>query len=137
MCLRVSVCVRINRQNKTIKIKHINISGDRAMSPAQSEDSGLAADRGTTYATISLPRDNAQAMGIELLGKLLNLICCSDSTFIRKYIEFEYRCVMILNRHHIDFRSKGVFHSTLFCLQVWQIMAQVQENIIIIIYFVG
>lgn len=40
------------------------------MSPAQSEDSGLAADRGTTYATISLPRDNAHAMGIELLGKL-------------------------------------------------------------------
>lgn len=39
------------------------------MSPAQSEDSGLAADRGTTYATISLPRDNAHAMGIELLGK--------------------------------------------------------------------
>lgn len=38
------------------------------MSPAQSEDSGLAADRGTTYATISLPRDNAHAMGIELLG---------------------------------------------------------------------
>lgn len=54
-----------------IKFKIINISGDRAMSPAQSEDSGLAADRGTTYATISLPRDNAPAMGIELLGKLL------------------------------------------------------------------
>ncbi|XP_037921182.1 glutamate receptor-interacting protein 2 isoform X3 [Hermetia illucens] len=40
------------------------VSGDRAMSPAQSEDSGLAPDRGTTYATISLPRENAQAMGI-------------------------------------------------------------------------
>lgn len=40
------------------------------MSPAQSEDSGLAADRGTTYATISLPRENAQAMGIVFLGKL-------------------------------------------------------------------
>lgn len=39
------------------------------MSPAQSEDSGLAADRGTTYATISLPRENAQAMGIVFLGK--------------------------------------------------------------------
>lgn len=39
------------------------------MSPAQSEDSGLAADRGTTYATISLPRENAQAMGIIFLGK--------------------------------------------------------------------
>lgn len=36
------------------------------MSPAQSEDSGLATDRAptTTYATISLPRDNAAAMGI-------------------------------------------------------------------------
>lgn len=43
--------------------------GERAMSPAQSEDSGLAADRGTTYATISLPRENAQAMGIVFLGK--------------------------------------------------------------------
>lgn len=39
------------------------------MSPAQSEDSGLAADRGTTYATISLPRENPQAMGIVFLGK--------------------------------------------------------------------
>lgn len=38
------------------------------MSPAQSEDSGLAAERGTTYATISLPRDNAQNMGIVFLG---------------------------------------------------------------------
>lgn len=47
------------------------ISGDRAMSPAQSEDSGLAADRGTTYATISLPRENAQVMGIQFLGKNL------------------------------------------------------------------
>lgn len=45
------------------------LSGERAMSPAQSEDSGLAADRGTTYATISLPRENAQAMGIVFLGK--------------------------------------------------------------------
>lgn len=41
------------------------------MSPAQSEDSGLAADRGTTYATISLPRENPQAMGIVFLGKFL------------------------------------------------------------------
>ncbi|KAH8416586.1 hypothetical protein KR222_010235, partial [Zaprionus bogoriensis] len=30
---------------------------DRAMSPAQSEDSGLAPERGTTYATITLPRN--------------------------------------------------------------------------------
>lgn len=44
------------------------IPGERAMSPAQSEDSGLAADR-STYATISLPRENAQAMGIVFLGK--------------------------------------------------------------------
>ncbi|XP_053678413.1 glutamate receptor-interacting protein 2 [Anopheles nili] len=35
-------------------------ASDRAMSPAQSEDSGLAADRGTTYATISIPRDTGQ-----------------------------------------------------------------------------
>lgn len=42
--------------------------GERAMSPAQSEDSGLAADRSTTYATISLPRENAPAMGIVFLG---------------------------------------------------------------------
>lgn len=47
------------------------------MSPAQSEDSGLAADRGTTYATISLPRENAQAMGIVFAGK--NFL--SDLTF--------------------------------------------------------
>ncbi|XP_053658090.1 glutamate receptor-interacting protein 2 [Anopheles marshallii] len=40
-------------------------ASDRAMSPAQSEDSGLAADRGTTYATISVPRDNGQ-IGIVL-----------------------------------------------------------------------
>lgn len=46
-------------------------SGERAMSPAQSEDSGLAADRGTTYATISLPRENAQAMGIVFLGRFI------------------------------------------------------------------
>ncbi|XP_055912901.1 glutamate receptor-interacting protein 2 isoform X2 [Eupeodes corollae] len=38
---------------------------ERAMSPAQSEDSGLAPERGSTYATISLPRENAaQNMGI-------------------------------------------------------------------------
>ncbi|XP_061517693.1 glutamate receptor-interacting protein 1 isoform X1 [Anopheles gambiae] len=40
-------------------------ASDRAMSPAQSEDSGLAADRGTTYATISIPRDSGQ-IGIVL-----------------------------------------------------------------------
>uniref|UniRef100_A0A0K8VFY4 Glutamate receptor-interacting protein 2 n=1 Tax=Bactrocera latifrons TaxID=174628 RepID=A0A0K8VFY4_BACLA len=40
------------------------VSVDRAMSPAQSEDSGLAPDRGTTYATITLPRDNPHNMGI-------------------------------------------------------------------------
>ncbi|XP_055615895.1 glutamate receptor-interacting protein 2 isoform X2 [Toxorhynchites rutilus septentrionalis] len=39
---------------------------DRAMSPAQSEDSGLAADRGTTYATITIPRDQGQPLGIIL-----------------------------------------------------------------------
>lgn len=40
------------------------------MSPAQSEDSGLAADRGTTYATISIPRQNAQALGLIFSGKI-------------------------------------------------------------------
>jgi hypothetical protein len=39
------------------------------MSPAQSEDSGLAADRSSTYATISIPRENAQAMGIIFAGE--------------------------------------------------------------------
>lgn len=53
---------------RKIQINSI-FSGERAMSPAQSEDSGLAADRGTTYATISLPRENAQAMGIVFLGE--------------------------------------------------------------------
>ncbi|GAB0094041.1 glutamate receptor-interacting protein 2 [Sergentomyia squamirostris] len=48
----------------------ISATSDRAMSPAQSEDSGLAADRGTTYATISLPRENAQAMGILFLDRV-------------------------------------------------------------------
>lgn len=38
------------------------------MSPAQSEDSGLAADQRTTYATISLPRENAASMGIIFAG---------------------------------------------------------------------
>ena len=47
---------------------------DRMSSPAQSEDSGLAADRGTytTYATLSIPRENAQAMGIVFSGKNTN-----------------------------------------------------------------
>lgn len=40
------------------------------MSPAQSEDSGLAADRGSTYATISIPRQNCQSMGIIFAGKI-------------------------------------------------------------------
>ncbi|XP_065078227.1 glutamate receptor-interacting protein 1 [Ochlerotatus camptorhynchus] len=43
---------------------------DRAMSPAQSEDSGLAADRGTTYATISIPRDQGASLGIILTERL-------------------------------------------------------------------
>ncbi|XP_055608895.1 glutamate receptor-interacting protein 2 isoform X2 [Uranotaenia lowii] len=42
---------------------------DRAMSPAQSEDSGLAADRGTTYATISIPREHGQPLGIILVER--------------------------------------------------------------------
>ncbi|KAG5684778.1 hypothetical protein PVAND_013991 [Polypedilum vanderplanki] len=43
----------------------------RALSPAQSEDSGLAmaTDRGTTYATISIPRQSAQSMGIILTDR--------------------------------------------------------------------
>ncbi|XP_058127372.1 glutamate receptor-interacting protein 1 [Anopheles ziemanni] len=47
---------------------NIFATSDRAMSPAQSEDSGLAADRGTTYATISIPRDNGQ-IGIVLADR--------------------------------------------------------------------
>lgn len=43
------------------------------MSPAQSEDSGLAADRGSTYATISIPRQNCQSMGIIFAGKEINV----------------------------------------------------------------
>lgn len=43
------------------------------MSPAQSEDSGLAADRGTSYATISLPRENASSMAIVFAGKTVKL----------------------------------------------------------------
>lgn len=41
---------------------------DRAMSPAQSEDSGLAPERGTTYATITLPR-NALHLAITFAGE--------------------------------------------------------------------
>nr|XP_041630947.1 glutamate receptor-interacting protein 1 isoform X3 [Drosophila kikkawai] len=43
------------------------LSVDRAMSPAQSEDSGLAPERGTTYATITLPR-NALHLAITFAG---------------------------------------------------------------------
>lgn len=52
---------------------YIFFIGDRAMSPAQSEDSGLAADRGTSYATISLPRENASSMAIVFAGKFMKL----------------------------------------------------------------
>lgn len=45
---------------------------DRAMSPAQSEDSGLAPERGTTYATITLPR-NALHLAINFAGKRISL----------------------------------------------------------------
>lgn len=44
---------------------------DRAMSPAQSEDSGLAPERGTTYATITLPR-NALHLAINFAGKSIS-----------------------------------------------------------------
>ncbi|XP_035793877.1 glutamate receptor-interacting protein 1-like [Anopheles albimanus] len=43
---------------------------DRAMSPAQSEDSGLAADRGTAYATIAIPRFDSGQPGIVLAERL-------------------------------------------------------------------
>lgn len=50
------------------------------MSPAQSEDSGLAADRGTTYATISFNfRENASAMGIVFIGEYYNIVCACVS----------------------------------------------------------
>lgn len=45
------------------------VAQGRAMSPAQSEDSGLAADRGSTYVTISIARKNCQSMGITLAGE--------------------------------------------------------------------
>lgn len=41
------------------------------MSPAQSEDSGLAPERGTTYATITLPR-NALHLAINFAGKRIS-----------------------------------------------------------------
>lgn len=62
-------------------INWFDFSGERAMSPAQSEDSGLAAERGTTYATISLPRENAPAMGIVFLGKSFNQQSISFPTY--------------------------------------------------------
>lgn len=62
-------------------MNRFDFSGERAMSPAQSEDSGLAADRGTTYATISLPRENAPAMGIIFLGKPFNQQSISLPTY--------------------------------------------------------
>lgn len=40
------------------------------MSPAQSEDSGLAADRGTAYATIAIPRFDSGQPGIVLAERL-------------------------------------------------------------------
>ncbi|XP_055383060.1 glutamate receptor-interacting protein 1 isoform X2 [Condylostylus longicornis] len=52
-----------NKNVETIPMTPI-LTGDRAMSPAQSEDSGLAPDRGPTSAIISLPRESAQAMDI-------------------------------------------------------------------------
>lgn len=63
----------------------IQFTGERAMSPAQSEDSGLAVDRSTTYATISLPRENAQAMGIVFLGNF-KTIFLRLTTFILKFM---------------------------------------------------
>lgn len=40
------------------------------MSPAQSEDSGLAVDRLTTYATVTVQRENAQNLGITFAERL-------------------------------------------------------------------
>lgn len=57
------------------------VIGDRAMSPAQSEDSGLAADRGTSYATISLPRENASSMAIVFAGKFFEIIFFASTNF--------------------------------------------------------
>jgi hypothetical protein len=58
-----------NKYLSIILFHLISVNGDRAMSPAQSEDSGLAADRSSTYATISIPRENAHAMGIIFAGE--------------------------------------------------------------------
>lgn len=64
----IKLLIKINKLKLPLFFFWRKLIGDRAMSPAQSEDSGLAADRGTTYATISLPRDNASTMGIVLSG---------------------------------------------------------------------
>lgn len=39
------------------------------MSPAQSEDSGLAVDRLTTYTTVTIQRENAQSLGITFIER--------------------------------------------------------------------
>uniref|UniRef100_A0A1A9UVN5 Uncharacterized protein n=1 Tax=Glossina austeni TaxID=7395 RepID=A0A1A9UVN5_GLOAU len=61
-----SEIVLISFANMSVVDKTSTSDSDRAMSPAQSEDSGLAPERGTTYATITLPRDNTTNIGITL-----------------------------------------------------------------------
>lgn len=65
------------------------------MSPAQSEDSGLAADRGTTYATISIPRQNAQSMGIIFAG---NISYFEFSFPFREHFNYRHLKITLIQR---------------------------------------
>uniref|UniRef100_A0A336K412 CSON000472 protein n=1 Tax=Culicoides sonorensis TaxID=179676 RepID=A0A336K412_CULSO len=49
---------------KSITTQSTPVLGSRAMSPAQSEDSGLAVDRPTTYTSITIPREDAKNLAI-------------------------------------------------------------------------
>jgi hypothetical protein len=64
----ITICIQNNVFNVFFCL--FTVAHGRAMSPAQSEDSGLAADRGSTYVTISIARKNCQSIGITLAGKL-------------------------------------------------------------------
>lgn len=87
----------------------------RAMSPAQSEDSGLAADRGSTYATISIPRQNCQSMGIIFAGKIyaifVPLLMSSPSSVVEPLFPlvavFRLKIIKLkTNFRHISLRCK-------------------------------
>ncbi|XP_067641476.1 glutamate receptor-interacting protein 1 isoform X2 [Eurosta solidaginis] len=77
------------------------VSVDRAMSPAQSEDSGLAPDRGTTYATITLPRDSSLNMGITFAVSQNSL--CVTSKLAQITVERESGCLGLTLRGGGDY----------------------------------